>query len=236
MFVPIGFAGPSPFNDWFDPDTTQRHQLGLKVDAVDPFWGFGTFIYVDAASTMEKGSVVQWDETFTAADIPNTANLGRPVGVLMQSMVSGEFGWMQVAGFAPWSATASVAADTAIGITGAGQVGANSAGKQILGARNRYPGTTTLAKTNVQTQNGSAVLKTNGYDGWFVGMALSGSGIPASTIVAKLDPDGRTVYMGATIGTLDKLATATAAVTVTGTWTGYLGPVFNNPFCQGAIT
>lgn len=236
MFAPIDFAGPQPFNDWFAPDTTQRHPLGLVVKAYDPFWGYGEFMYVDSVTTMEKGTLARWDETYTAEDYPNTANLGMMAGILMMSMVTGQFGWLQLSGFAPASAQASVAADTAVGVAAAGQLGANSAGKQALGVRNRKASTATLAKTNVQTTNNSAVLKTSGYDGWFVGMALSGTGIPASTIVAKLDPDGRTVYMGATIGTLDKLATATGSVTVTGTWTGYIGPVFDNIVMQGAIT
>jgi hypothetical protein len=236
MFTAYFPAGVQPFNDWFTPDTTQRHPLGYRVSAHDPFWGAADFIYVKALSTMEKGSVVQLDEVFTASDIPNTANLGRQLYVLMNSMVTGQFGWAQASGFAPWSASASVAADAAIGITAAGQIGANTAGKQVLGARNRIAGTGTTAKANTQTTNGSSTLVTNGYDGWFLGMALSGTGIPASTVVAKLEADGRTVQMGSAIGTVDKLATATGSVTVTGTWTNYLGVVFNAAIAQGAIT
>lgn len=237
MFAPQNYAGPQPFNDWFTPDTTQRLQLGTRVSAVDPYWGGGEFVYVKAESTMEKGSLVQINESFVAADVPNTANLGRGVAVLMNSMTTGQYGWAQLAGIVVLSATASVAADAAVGITAAGQVGANSAGKQLLGYRNLRAGTATVAKTNVQTRNGSAALLTSGYDGWFLGMALSGSGIPASTVVAKLDPDGRTVYTGSAIGTVgDKNATATAAVTVTGTYTGYLGGYLNHGFVQGAIT
>lgn len=239
-------AGFQPFNDWFDPDTVQRHPLGLVCDGVDPWWGPGTFMYVAAQSTMERGTLAQYSfgtitraDTTTflgliASDLPNTANLGRQFGVLMQSMVTAEYGWMMLAGFAVLSAQASVAADTAIAVAAAGQVGALANGKQLNGTRNVYASTNTLAKTNTLTKNGSStLLTTSGYDGWFVGMALSGTGIPASTVVAKLDPDGRTVYMGSAIGTVDKLATATAGVTVTGTWTGYLGTMINHPFAQG---
>lgn len=237
MFTAYYPAGVQPLNDWFAPDTTQRHPLGTKVSASDPFWGFGDFVYVKALSTMEKGSLVQLDELYTASDVPATANLGRPVFVLMNSMVSGQFGWAQASGFAPISANASVAADTAIGIGAAGQAGTNVAGRQILGARNRIPGTGTTAKANTQTTTNSSVLVTrDGYDGWFLGMALSGTGIPASTVVAALSADGRTVLMGSAIGVVDRLATATGSVTVTGTWTNYLGVVFNNPMAQGAIT
>jgi len=236
MFAALGFAGNQPFNDWFTPDTTQRHPLGMRVSAVDPWWGGAEFMYVKAASTMERGSLVQWDNGYVASDIPNTANLGRPFGVLMSSMsTSLVYGWAMLAGFAVISAAGSVNADTAVGIGAAGQGGTNSAGKQLLGLRNIYPSTTTLAKTNTQTKAGSAAVRTKGgYDGWFLGMAISGTGIPSNSVIARLDPDGLTVYLGSAIGTVgDKNATETGSVTATGTWTGYLGAIINHPFTQG---
>jgi hypothetical protein len=66
-------------------------------------------------------------------------------------------------------------------------------------------------------------------------MALSGTGIPASTVVAALDPDGKRIYMGSAIATIDKLATATGSITLTGTYTGFGSGLINNPFAQGAI-
>jgi hypothetical protein len=76
-----------------------------------------------------------------------------------------------------------------------------------------------------------------GYQGFFIGMALTGTaGIPASTVVAKLDPDGRTIYTGSAIGTVgDKNATASGLITLTGTYTGYGQGQINHPFAQGAI-
>lgn len=236
MFSPLTQAVGQAFGGWFEPDTEQRMPLGISVDAWDPYWGFATFVYAKAGGTLEKGALVQLSNLMVATDIPNTANTGRSIYVTMNSMVVDEFGWFQRRGMAILSATASVAADTAIGITAAGQVGANSAGKQVLNARNMLAGTATVAKTNVATQANSAAIITSGYDGWFLGIALTGTGIPASTVVAKLDPDGRTVYMGSAIGTVDKLATATGSVTVTGTMTGYLGTMIDCPFVQGAIT
>lgn len=235
MFRPVSYAGPQPFNDWFVPDTVKRVALGTMLDAYDSYWGFGRFLYVTSTTTMAKGTLAMWTEAFVAAALPSTAGQGFPFGVLMESMITGQYGWLQISGFAPASASASVAADGVIAVAAAGQVGAAANGKQLLGARNRFASTATVALTNVQTFNGSSILLTNGYDGWFVGMALSGTGIPASTVVAKLDPDGRTVSMGSAIGTVDKLATASGLITATGTYTGYVGIVFNNPFAQGAV-
>lgn len=238
MYAPLSWAGPQPFNDWFTPDTTQRFPLNYICDAVDPFWGFGTFVYGKAAAALSKGNVVVQQVTLGTYDkVPNTANLGINVLVAMNSMAINTFGWFMKSGLAVIATNATVAANAAIGITAAGVIGAFAAGKQLVGAQNLKAATATQALTNVGTTNGSAVLKTNGYDGWFVGMALSGTGIPASTVVAKLDPDGRTVYTGSAIGTVgDKNSTATGTVTVTGTYTGFGLAAVDAPFAQGQIT
>lgn len=225
MFAPINVAGAIPFNDWFLPDTSQRWQLGAIVEAIDPYWGYGQFQYVKSNDTILKGSVVQVGEmpTFLATLYPNTANLARPWGVAMAPMASGTYGWIQVVGAAVYKTNATVAADSQVGITAAGILGAYSAGKGMLGVRNVKAATATVAITNVQTTNGSGVLLTKGYEGWFLGMTLTGTGINGSTtVVAALDPDGKTVYTGSAIGTVnDRPCTATGLVTITGTMTGY---------------
>lgn len=231
------FAGTQPFNDWFTPDTTQRHVLGTKVVAVDPFWGLGTFMYVKSADAILKGSLVMWDESYNGALLPSTALQGFPFGVAMAPMASGVYGWVQLEGRAVYKTNATVAADTAIAVAAAGIAGTLAAGKQLVNVRNRVAATGTKTFT-VNTQNGTNVLfAPNGYDGAFLGMALSGTGIPASTVVAGLDPDGKRIYTGSAIGTFgDKNSTATGSITLTGTYTGYGSGVINNPFAQGAIT
>lgn len=237
MYAAIsGYAGTQPFNDWFSPDTTQRHALGVRIAAVDNFWGWGAFVYVKSAAAVLKGSVVVIDETYQATLVPNTANQGFPVAVAMAPMASGTFGWVQIEGLTVYKTNATVAADAAIGITAAGILGTNAAGKQILNCRNRIAATGTKTFT-AKTFNSLGYVDTvSGYDGAFLGMALSGTGIPASTVVAGLDPDGRRIYLGSAIGTFDKVATATGSITLTGTYTGYGAGVINSPCAQGAIT
>lgn len=229
-------AGNQPFNDWFSPDTTQRFALGTKVAAVDPFWGWGEFVYGKASGALTPRTVCMFDELFNAVGIPNAANQGFPVNVCMGNMATLTFGWFMTAGYGPMKANATVAADASIGITAAGIVGAFTAGKQIVNVRNRISQTGTKVLTNVSTTNGSSVLVTNGYDGLFLGVALTGTGVPASTVVAKLDPDGRTVFMGSAVGTIDKTATATGSISLTGTYTGFTICQMNAPFAQGQIT
>src|SRR6185369_12772892 len=124
MFSPVTpVAGVQPFNDWFAPDTTQRQQLGLRVVAVDPFWGLGTFMYIKSNDAILKGSLVMWDESYNGALLPSTALQGFPFGVAMAPMASGTYGWVQLEGRAVYKTNATVAADTAIAVAAAGIAG-----------------------------------------------------------------------------------------------------------------
>jgi hypothetical protein len=239
MFAPINVAGAVPFNDWFVPDSTQRWQLGAQVEAVDPYWGYGIFQYVKSNDAILKGSVcvVGTMPTFLATLHPNTANLGYPMGIAMAPMASGVYGWLQIAGAAVYKTNATVAADAVMGLTAAGILGAATAGKGVLNNHNVKAATATTAITNVQTVNGQSVLYTKGYDGWFIGMTITGTGINGSaTVIAGLDPDGRTVYLGSAIGTFnDRPSTATGVVTITGTYTGFGAGMIQYP-CGTYVT
>src|SRR5690348_9620420 len=104
-------AGNQPFNDWFTPDTTQRFALGTKIAAVDPFWGWGEFVYAKANGAIAPRLLCILDETFQAVGVPNTANQGFPCCVAMGNMATLTFGWFMTAGLTPIKATATVAAD-----------------------------------------------------------------------------------------------------------------------------
>jgi hypothetical protein len=237
MFASLSpVLGSQPFNDWFAPDTVQRHPLGAVIPAVDPYWGYGEFLYIKSNAAIVKGSLVQYDDTYTGVLLVNTANTGFPFGVAMAPIASGNYGWIQISGTAVIATNATVAADAAIGVAAAGIAGTNSAGKQLLSTRNRKAATATVTGT-ASTQTGSGTLYfPKGYDGFVLGLALSGTGVPASTVVAGLDPDGKRAYMGSAVGTFDKTATATGSVTITGTFTGLGVAVISRPFVQGAIT
>lgn len=236
MFSPISpTLGVQPFNDWFVPDTTQRFPLGFKVTAVDPFWGLGTFMYVKSADAILKGSLCAWDETHNAGLLPSAVTQGFPWGVAMAPMASGVYGWIQLEGRAVYKTNATVAADGVVAVAAAGILGATATGKQLIGVRNRIAATGTKTFT-AQTFSGfNKLFVSSGYDGAFLGMALSGTGVPASTVVAALDPDGKTIYMGTSIATADKLATATGSITLTGTYTGYGSGIINNPGCMQIV-
>ena len=238
MFAAIGpFAGTQPFNDWFVPDTIQRHVLGTTVTAVDPYWGAGKFMYIKSNDALVKGSLTMWNELYQGNLLPSTTLQGFPFGVAMAPMASGVFGWIQLEGRAVYATSATVAADAAVAIAAAGVVGASATGKQLVNVRNRVAATGTKTFT-AYTYNGYAkIFCPMGYDGAFLGMALSGTGVGASAVVAALDPDGKTLYAGTAIGTASGAnSTASGSITLTGTYTGYGSGMINNPFAQGAIT
>lgn len=227
----------SPFNL---PDTTARHQPGLIVDAVDPYWGGGEFMYVKAnGSIRQYGLVVltpavsgnAW--AYNATEVPNTANLGRMLAVAMVPASSGQFLWVQVSGITPVNCSASVAADTAFGIVAAGQGGAIANGKQVLNARVVVAAAATVVKAGCTANSGSTRLNIPSADGWFAGAYLSGTGIAAATTVTDIDPSG-------TIVTLSTATTAAVTGSVTATYNNatifYNVAHINRPFAQGQIT
>lgn len=234
---PIGYQQISPFNL---PDTTARQLPGTIVTASDNYWGGGEFMYVKANGSIRQFGLVVLTQTFAsgqvvynATEVPNTANLGRTLGVAMVAASSGQFLWVCIGGVVPVNCSASVAADATFGIAAAGQGGANSAGKQILNARVVVAASQTVAKSNCTANSGSTRLLVPSTDGWFAGAYLSGTGIAAGTTVSDIDPSG-------TIVTLSAATTAAVAGTVTATYNNatvyYNIAHINRPFAQGAIT
>lgn len=230
--------GSQPVGNFFVPDSVARHKVGATITVNDPYYGGQELIYlaVPTSTALKVGHAVTWDLNNSIIALPNTANTGFPVALALNAVASDasnvQYSWFLIEGQALAWSSASVAAAAAIGVVAAGQLGAVAAGKQILNARVAAAATTTVAKTNTATQSGSTLIKVSNTDGWFVGIALSGTGIQATTTVTAIDPDNRTV-------TMSLAATATGSVTVTGTrndGTNFYNVVtIDRPFVQGQI-
>jgi hypothetical protein len=222
--------------------------VGTIINVNDPYWGGLDLIRlsIPVSTAVRVGSLSTLTATYGYVAVPNTANLGQSLAVSFNDIPSNasfvQYAWFVIAGRYPVLSGASVAADTAFGITAAGTAGANSAGKQILNARVQLAATTTVVKANVTTQSGSNILKAGNSDGWFVGAALSGTGIPASTVIGSIDAAVSPVVitMVQTGTTTAQNATATGAVSVTATYNDgtrfFNVATFDRPFAQGAIT
>lgn len=221
-------------------DTTQQFPLGTRAFGVQSDQsstsnvlnaGGGEFIYVKSAAATAVGVPVTMDSNaYVATAVANTANLGTAIGFSANRFTAADqFGWVQVSGVAPVYTNATFAAGAAVFIVAAGQLSTTvAAGKQILGARSVIATAAAITKTNSVTKNGSTQLKVTNTDGLFAGLAVSGTGIAASTIT---DIDA-----GSNLVTLSAAMTANGSVTATFTYTSY-GAVFcNHPFAQGQIT
>jgi len=80
-----------------DTSTVQQHPLGTIVNAVDPTYGEGEFIYLLGLAATAIGSWVTYnaDDNSTAL---LAANAIGPVAVSMSANVASQYGWYQISG------------------------------------------------------------------------------------------------------------------------------------------
>lgn len=216
---------------------------GFVAAAEDPVYGGAELVFARANGSIRNYGLCAftpvWDGTnfrytWNATEAPNTTLLGRAIGVNMGgAMTSGQFGWFLITGTVPINSTASVAADTAFGITAAGQVGALAAGKEIVNARVVTAATQTVVKAATGLSGSNRIDFASGTDGFFVGGVLSGTGVGASAVVSFVDPLG--AYILASVAN-------SAAINGNVTQTANDGTIFynvvtlNRAFAQSAIT
>lgn len=134
--VSSSFAAHQPIAN---TETTQKHPLGSIINAYDPTYGNGEFIYLLGVASTVIGSVVTYNATtYQTTLVPNTANLNSPVAVAMSANVASQYGWYQIGGLAVIKKTAvAVSPQVAVYISGtAGKIKSTAAsGKQIVNAK-----------------------------------------------------------------------------------------------------
>lgn len=205
--------------------------------------GFGGLevirLAIPTSTAIGVGYVSTWDANSSYVVCPTTANLGAPIAFAISPVASNatliQYAWFAISGLAPVFAATTIAAGAAIGISTsvAGKADTNSAGRQILGCIVKTADTVTVVK-NAAVRNGSAVITVTDTAGWFVGLPISGTGIPASTTISAIDADDHRVTMSAN-------ATASGYVSVTGTYNNastnrWAICSFNRPHLQGAVS
>lgn len=172
---------------------------GFQARVRDDVFGVGEVMFARAGGSIRLFGLCVltpvWDstnQTFTmnATEVPNTANLGRAVWVYQgnTALTSGQYGWFMSTGITPVNGTASVAADTNVGITAAGQIGAVSTGKTILGCRSMQAATATVVKAGTGKSGDTWIDIPSGTQGMFPGGYMSGTGVGTAAIVAQVDP------------------------------------------------
>lgn len=217
---------------------------GFLLPAEDPVWGPAELIYARAGGTIPLANLTVltsvWDSTnkvftYNMVVAPNSANTGRPCYIYIGNtqITVGQYGWFMATGRYPVSGTASVAADAAIGVVAAGQVGAFAAGKNVVNARCATAATQTVTATATGGVTGGSTIFLTSTQGFFPGVYVSGTGVGAAAICSYVDPLGR--YINVTV-----VNTAAPSGTITATYNNatifYNVIEVNRAFMQGQIT
>lgn len=118
-----------------DTSTTKQHPLGTIVEAVDPTYGEGEFIYLKGVASTAVGDLVVYDQYATTTTRTVAGSRG-PCAVAMSANVANQYGWYQVSGAAVVKA-ATVGANASVYVTAtAGTIDdAVVAGDRVDGAR-----------------------------------------------------------------------------------------------------
>lgn len=82
-----------------ETSTVKNHDLGTKVEAADPTYGSGEFVYLLGVANTIVGSVatINYDDGSTTLLVADAIG---PVGVAMSANVASQYGWYQVRGMA----------------------------------------------------------------------------------------------------------------------------------------
>jgi hypothetical protein len=248
---PLSNLGPRLL-DFSVSDTEKRMQLGTLMDATGTDydttanvanWGLCQLVYVSSvqAAAILPGTVCVIDKNFRAAPTAaaaTEANTGKGVFIAVTNFAVGstteQYGWVLRSGVCP--ARFTVAATAGRVFAGAAGVftPTAAAGVQILNAETIIAAASTFTRVG-RTQVASSLVQFSSTAGMYPGQAISGTGIPASSVISSVLPDGNAVEIGSAIGTL-VTATASGNATLTMTNTGYGIIRVTAPFVQGQIT
>lgn len=80
-----------------DTSTTKKHALGGRIQAKDPTYGAGEFIYLKGVASTAIGDAVVYypDDWTTARATTSTAGF---VAIAMSANVASQYGWYQIVG------------------------------------------------------------------------------------------------------------------------------------------
>lgn len=199
---------------------------GTIVRAYEPIQGGAEFIYLNGVASLAAQDLVNYN-SMTGAPTRNvaTAAAGNPLAIAMAAISSTSlWGWFQISGAGVSASSGAAAAGLAYVVGTATVTSAATAGMEVQGSKIIVATGSTFTKT-CTTRNGSTVLQVPNFDGLFVGLPLSGTGIAASSTIAA-GVDGSPAAQGGTPGgggyiNLNNAMTADGTVTVTFTRTNF---------------
>lgn len=81
-----------------ETSTVERHAKGLVVQATDPIYGAGEFIYLKGIANTVVGSLVTYDVYLGLTALAPATGGNGAVAVAMSANVADQWGWYQISG------------------------------------------------------------------------------------------------------------------------------------------
>lgn len=246
--VPVNALSPRLL-DFSVSDDVQEIALGTVIEASSSDydttanvanWGMAEIVYVrNTGVAILPGTLCVIDKNFSvSATAASEANTGKPVFVALTNFGVGstttQYGWVLRRGVCPVRYSVAATAGRVFGGTAGVATPTAAVGVQILNAQCLIAAASTFTRA-VTTRNGSSKVKVASVAGMYPGQAISGTGIPASSVISSIDPSGNSIVIGSAVGTPVN-ATATGTVTATMTNTGYGIVQCDYPVFQSQIT
>lgn len=245
---PVSALGPRLL-DFSVSDDVQEFGLGTSLEATGTDydttanvanWGAAELLYVANASVaILPGTLVVMDKNFrVVATAASEANSGKPVYVALTHFAAGsttvQYGWVLRRGICPVKYSVAATTGRVFGGTAGLATPTAAVGVQILNALCLIAGASTFTRAGT-TRTGSSLVRFSSVAGMYPGQAISGTGIPGSSVISSIDPSGNGVIIGSAVGT-PVSATASATVTCTMTNTGHGIVHVDCPVFQSQIT
>lgn len=194
-------------------------QPGQVVQGYDNIWGNAEFILAYGVASLQIG-----DAVMIGANLATTRTVAATRGVVGISMAantdSTALSWFAVGGIVPGRALAAAANVAMFTSATAGSL-TNTvvATQQVTGAISLTALAATVTTKSVSTTSGSNLIKVADMDGLYVGMGITGTGIPGGTTITGLGLGGLMLGVASPpAGFIQVSANATATGNVTGTF------------------
>jgi hypothetical protein len=226
---------------------------GLIVEAEDPVWGPGEFIFARANGTIRLYGLCVltevWDATnkvftYNMTECPTTTLLARSVyvaqgtgagvGSAVNAFTVGQYGWFQNTGRTVINGSSTITAGTTFGHNAAGQATANAVSVQVVNATTVTPATQTVVSAVTGFgASGDSRIGLASTQGFFVGGYVSGTGVGAAGIISGVDQLNSVI----TVSVVNSAqVTGNVTVTYNNATIFYNVHSLNRAFAQGAIT
>lgn len=213
---------------------------GMKVEAYDPVYGWAEFVLAYGVASLQIGDAVRIGAGY--ATTRTVASVRGMVGISMSANTdTAALSWFCVRGQVPARVAAATAANTPLFVTAtAGSLDdAVVAGDNVVGATAATAQSATVRTSVLNTVNTSTELLVGDLGGLYVGMAVSGTGIAASSVISAIGYGGNMLGVQgpkAGIVQLNNAMTATGQATITFAHPAtFITAMLQYPVCTGAV-